>query len=239
MLGSREGVLIDATHSPDFVRTMADLLARRRTLPGRHGQIVGLPSPGLRRFNGCLREDCPATPLSGEQSNTSVLLGDQAIMKFIRRFEEGINPGVEISRFLSERARFAHAPRAGGSIEYRGDALGAAPATVSVLEEYVPNEGDGWQYVVDALTLGLEDALTNAPSSDLEATSAREALHPGPDGGSRPPARRSTSGVGFAARSADGGDCTSPWPASNATPPSYPSRSPASIVRPSSTEREA
>jgi maltose alpha-D-glucosyltransferase/alpha-amylase len=171
-----DGVLIDAAHSPDFVRAVADLLARRRTLPGRHGQIVGLPSPSLRRFNGCLREDCPTTPLSGEQSNTSVLLGDQAIMKFIRRFEEGTNPGVEISRFLSERARFAHAPRAGGSIEYRADALGATPTTVSVLEEYVPNEGDGWQYVVDALTLGLEDALTNAPSSDLEATSARGGL---------------------------------------------------------------
>ena len=105
-----DGVLIDAAHSPDFVRAVADLLARRRTLPGRHGQIVGLPSPSLRRFNGCLREDCPSTPLSGEQSNTSVLLGDQAIMKFIRRFEEGINPGVEISRFLSERARFCSRP---------------------------------------------------------------------------------------------------------------------------------
>ena len=102
-----DGVLLDATHSPDFVKTMADLLTRRRTLPGRHGQIVGLPSSSLRRDIGYLRSDLPATPLSGEQSNSSVLLGDQAIMKFIRRFEEGVNPGVEISRFLSEQAASA------------------------------------------------------------------------------------------------------------------------------------
>ena len=108
---------------------MADLLARRRTLPGRHGQLVGLPSPACAGSVAYLREDFPTTPISGEQSNSSVLLGDQAIMKFIRRFEEGINPGVEIGRFLSEQARFAHAPRAGGSIEYRGDALGTTPAT--------------------------------------------------------------------------------------------------------------
>jgi maltose alpha-D-glucosyltransferase/alpha-amylase len=171
----RDGVLLDATHSPDFVKTMADLLARRRTLPGRHGQIVGLPSSSQRRDNGYLREDLSTTPLSGEQSNSSVLLGDQAIMKFIRRFEEGVNPGVEISRFLSENGRFDHAPRAGGSIEYRSDALGSTPATVSVLEQYVPNEGDGWQYVVDALTLGLEDALAT-PANEAEAVSARGAL---------------------------------------------------------------
>jgi maltose alpha-D-glucosyltransferase/alpha-amylase len=168
----RDGVLLDAIHSADFVKIMADVLARRRMLPGRHGQIVGLPSSSLRRDIGYLRNDLSSTPLSGEQSNSSVLLGDQAIMKFIRRFEEGVNPGVEISRFLSENGRFDHAPRAGGSIEYRSDALGSTPATVSVLEQYVPNEGDGWQYVVDALTLGLEDALAT-PTSDVEAVSAR------------------------------------------------------------------
>jgi maltose alpha-D-glucosyltransferase/alpha-amylase len=167
-----DGVLLDATHSPEFVKIMADLLARRRTLPGRHGQIVGLPSPSLRRDNGYLRDDLSSTPLSGEQSNSSVLLGDQAIMKFIRRFEEGVNPGVEISRFLSEHGRFDHAPRAGGSIEYRGDALGSTPATVSILEQYVPNEGDGWQYVVDALTLGLEDALATPVTEHASVRSA-------------------------------------------------------------------
>ncbi len=165
-------MLLDATHSPEFVKIMADVLTRRRTLPGRHGQIVGIPSPSLRRDVGYLRSDLAATPLSGEQSNSSVLLGDQAIMKFIRRFEEGVNPGVEISRFLSEQGRFGHAPRAGGSIEYRGDALGSTPATVSILEQYVPNEGDGWQYVVDALTLGLEDALATPVTERASVRSA-------------------------------------------------------------------
>jgi maltose alpha-D-glucosyltransferase/alpha-amylase len=167
--GGTEGVVVDAVHAPGFVSAMADVLARRRTLSGRHGQVVGMPLPGLRQFNGCLHEDCPATPLSAEQSNSSVLLGDQAIMKFIRRFEEGVNPGVELGRHLSERARFSHAPRLGGSLEYRGRGVGSIPTTVAMLEEFVPNEGDGWQHVVDALTIGLEEALAGGADSDVHA----------------------------------------------------------------------
>ena len=109
-------MLFDAVYSDVFVKTMADLLARRRSLAGGGGRILGVPTPTLRHFDNCLNEDCPPTPLTAEQSNTSVLLGDQAIMKFVRRFEEGINPGVEIGRFLSERARFAYAPRAAAAL---------------------------------------------------------------------------------------------------------------------------
>jgi maltose alpha-D-glucosyltransferase/alpha-amylase len=183
-----EGTLIDAAHSPAFVRAMADLLARRRSLAGQHGQLAGLPAPSLRRFDNCLRQDCPTTPLSGEQSNSSIMLGDEAIMKLIRRVEDGINPGVEIGRFLSERARLAHAPRLGGSIEYRTRATGAPPATIAMLEEYVPNEDDGWDYVVDALAHGLEEALTNGTDVGVPAVAPRgvvstperdtEAVHP-------------------------------------------------------------
>ena len=122
----------------------------------------GVPTPSAAPLR---RLPAPRTALrrrsSAEQSNSSVLLGDQAIMKFIRRFEEGVNPGVEIGRFLSERARFAHAPRAGGSIEYRSDAPGRCRPPSAILEEFVPNEGDGWTYVVDALTHGLEEALAH------------------------------------------------------------------------------
>jgi maltose alpha-D-glucosyltransferase/alpha-amylase len=104
--------------------------------------------------------------MTGEQSNSSVLIGDEAIMKVIRRFDEGINPGVEVGRYLSEVAQFPHAPRVGGSIEYRRRGDSASSATLAVLEEFVPNEGDGWRYVVDALEHGLEEALATATDED-------------------------------------------------------------------------
>jgi maltose alpha-D-glucosyltransferase/alpha-amylase len=152
---------------------MSELLARRRSLAGNYGRLIGVSSPLLRQFDNCLNEDCPPTPLAAEQSNSSVMLGNQAIVKFIRRFEEGVNPGVEIGRFLSERARFPFAPRNGGSIEYRSDAQGSQPVTVAILEELIEKEDDGWGYVVDALTHGLEEALAHRGDFELNLNAPR------------------------------------------------------------------
>jgi maltose alpha-D-glucosyltransferase/alpha-amylase len=171
--GGRPGVLYDAIFEPAFTKVMVELLARRRSTGGTGGKLLGLPSPSLRQFDEFLAEDYVPTPLSAEQSNSSVLLGEHGIMKFIRRFEEGINPGVEVGRFLSERARFPYAPLSGGSVEYRPDAPGSVPTTVAVLEEFISNEDDGWNYVVDALTHSLEEALAHRQEVDLGLTPPR------------------------------------------------------------------
>ena len=163
-------MLLDATYSPDYVHAMSDLLARRRTLPGTNGRLVGLSTPALRDFDDCISEDCPITTLSAEQSNSSVLLGDTAIFKFIRRFEEGINPEVEIGRFLTEQAHYPYSPRVGGNIEYHSNAYISTPATVAILEEFIPHEEDGWRYVVDALAHGLEDAVAHHNDPELDVT---------------------------------------------------------------------
>jgi maltose alpha-D-glucosyltransferase/alpha-amylase len=92
---------------------------------------------------------------------------------------------VEIGRYLGEAAQFPHAPRVGGSIEYRRRGDSVPPATLAVLEEFVPNEGDGWRYVVDALEHGLEEALATASEEELQhsprglLTSDRWDLEPG------------------------------------------------------------
>jgi maltose alpha-D-glucosyltransferase/alpha-amylase len=172
-----DGVIIDATYSTDFVHVMADLLARRRTLAGTNGRLVGVSTPALRDFDDCLKEDCPTTTLSAEQSNSSVLLGDEAIFKFIRRYEEGINPEVEIGRFLHEQAHFPFSPRVGGNIEYHSNNHTSAPATIAILGEFIPHEEDGWNYVVDALAHGLEEAMAHRADPEMHLSAPGSPLH--------------------------------------------------------------
>jgi maltose alpha-D-glucosyltransferase / alpha-amylase len=96
---------------------------------------------------------------SAEQSNTSVVFSDRYILKLFRRPSEGINPDLELGRFLTERAAFPHTPPTLGSLEYRAGR--AEPLTLAILQGYVPNEGDAWQYTLRHLGQYFEQILTH------------------------------------------------------------------------------
>jgi maltose alpha-D-glucosyltransferase / alpha-amylase len=161
-VGDEDGVLYDAVWEPELGRAVFDMIGRRRSLPSRGGRVWGAPSPEYRAIRRSVPADVQAVPLSVEQSNSSITLGERAVLKLVRRLEEGVNPGVELGRFLAERARFPHSPRSGGSLEYCTDERASRPVTIASVEELVPNEGDGWNYVVDALSRGLEEVLAHA-----------------------------------------------------------------------------
>src|SRR5260370_14443521 len=57
-------------------------------------------------------------PLTGEQSNSSVIYGDRLILKFFRRVEEGDNPDLEIGRILTETVRIHYVPGIAGSLGF-------------------------------------------------------------------------------------------------------------------------
>src|SRR5689334_22252100 len=58
-------------------------------------------------------------PVGVEQSNTSIIFGDELIMKAIRRIEPGVNPELELLRFLSTRG-FPHIAALAGWYEVDG-----------------------------------------------------------------------------------------------------------------------
>jgi maltose alpha-D-glucosyltransferase/alpha-amylase len=169
VVGGEEGLIYDGTFDPALTKGLLETIARRRHLPGSVGRLVGAPTPELRRLRAGLDPDAASVPISTEQSNTSIVVGNQLILKLIRRVEEGLNPDVEIGRFLTERAHFPHSPAVGGTLEYR-EAAGETAATIGVIQQYIHNEGDGWNYVLDALTHGLEEAIAHPDAEELRIT---------------------------------------------------------------------
>jgi maltose alpha-D-glucosyltransferase / alpha-amylase len=163
----KDGVLYDAIWEPQFTKAITASIGSRRTQQGGRGGLTGAPAQSYRTLVAGLPDDTPHVVMTAEQSNTSVAVGDKAILKFFRRVEEGVNPGVEIGRYLSERVRFPHSPLVGGSINYRA-AGGNDAVTLAELEEFVPNEGDGWSYVVDALGHSLEEAIAHTGERELQ-----------------------------------------------------------------------
>ena len=144
------GGIDDALGDVEFCRALLDLLARAGTAAGDRGEIRGVPAAGLaERWPSGPPAEVTARRIGGEQSNTSVVLGDAFVLKQFRRLSEGINPEAEITRFLTERTAFRNTPRLAGHLEYR-DARGGT-TTLAVVQALVPDSVDGWQWVLARL----------------------------------------------------------------------------------------
>ena len=152
------GLLYDPLVEPDFERILLQTVERGARFRGDRGELVGVPAPVFPELRGTGELD--PSLLGAEQSNTSMRFGDRLILKVFRRLEPGLNPDLEIGRFLTEKTTFRNSPRVAGSLEIRRRERGAEPLTLGILQELIPNEGDAWRYTLDALGRYFERALT-------------------------------------------------------------------------------
>jgi malto-oligosyltrehalose trehalohydrolase/4-alpha-glucanotransferase len=155
-----EGVLLDAFSQDDFVRALLGAIdtadaADTRGFRFRH-------TDAYRRHRGV--PDAPIRRSQVEQSNTSLRIGDAVIMKAFRKLEEGIHPELEMGRFLTETAGFAHVPALLGSVERVGPS--GATTTLCVVQTLVPNQGDGWSHVLGRLEERINLADPKQPLAD-------------------------------------------------------------------------
>ncbi|HTV82912.1 MAG TPA: maltose alpha-D-glucosyltransferase [Acidobacteriaceae bacterium] len=175
------GVLHDGMLHPQAPAALLEILGSGAEVRTRHGSLRGLPGTALPVLRGS--QALSPRPASAEQSNSSALFGDRLIMKLFRRQQPGPNPDVEIGRFLTETAKFAHIPSFAGSLEYRRN--GQEPATLALLQGLVPNEGDGWQWTLEELDRFYESAASSRslpaalPSDAGDAVPAEAREHAG------------------------------------------------------------
>ena len=159
-VGGEEGVLYDALWDEDFSTKLLEAISRRRRFSGEQGTVFTSTTkalrPILKSLEGIPRPHVPQI----EQSNTSVFYNEKLILKLIRRLEPGINPDLEIGRFLTEVARFPYIPPLAGAVEYREP--NRDPATVAVLYGFVENQGDAWRYTLDYLNQYYERGVARA-----------------------------------------------------------------------------
>ncbi len=154
-----EGVLYDAVWDNEFGSALLDMIARRRSPRGEHGVLTTATTRQFKELRGPAEAHLPVSVSRGEQSNSSIMYGERLILKLFRRIEDGQNPDLEIGRFLTESTDFKQIAPVAGSIEYGHGRNGTA--TLGILQGYVPNEGDAWQFTLDSLSAFFEDALAS------------------------------------------------------------------------------
>jgi len=145
----QRGLLYDALGPPGFAEGLLNIIAKRRRAANETGTLVGSTTRAFARLRGPETIRLEAALSVAEQSNNSVVFGERLILKVFRRLEDGVNPELEVGRFLTEKTSFGQIAPLAGSLEFRRD--NGEPVALAVLQGYVPNQGDAWQYTLTTL----------------------------------------------------------------------------------------
>ena len=168
---SGEGILHDALAGDAACVALLEAIGSSREIAGREGVVRGFPTGAFDELAGPEPGALKVARSSAEQSNTSIIYGGRLILKVFRRLEEGPNPDYEIGRYLAGQAAFDRVPRLAGGIER--SSRGADSSTLAMLQEMIPNQGDGWKSTLEELGRYYERAsLFRAVQEDLPADGA-------------------------------------------------------------------
>ena len=164
--GAREGTLLDVATDEIFI---ALLLRNLRAIAGGRGRGTGLRLEfrPTSRFADCTDPAARAHPRGQtEQSNTTALVDNDYVVKLYRQLEAGINPEIEIGRFLTDVAGFANTPPLLGTVELiEGDRRSA----IGVVHAFVENQGDAWTVTSAYLDRFVDEQRLLAVGDDADA----------------------------------------------------------------------
>ena len=156
---NRMGALVDAPVAvPELARMLIGLMREETRTDG----LAAKGYEGLEEVDHAIEP----RPLGVEQSNVSLALGTQALLKVYRRLRPGVQPDVEVSRHLG-RVGYRNAPALLGEVSLKGE---RGEAVVTACFAYVANQGDGWTALVDALSREVEDRLAAQAAGPLAET---------------------------------------------------------------------
>ncbi len=150
-------LLYDGLQDEQCRTLLLECITRKRGIKGRIGEITGRQGKSLREL---LQTRTPQTSarFKGPMFNTGVTYEQSLFLKLYRPLQAGVNPELELSRYLTEQVQADFVPRYAGALEYRrkdGELY-----TLGILKEYVSGAVDGFNHAVEQAERCLEQALT-------------------------------------------------------------------------------
>jgi maltose alpha-D-glucosyltransferase / alpha-amylase len=152
--GAREGTLLDVATDQVFIAILMHNLQQSLTVEERDQGLRLEFRPTSRFADKPIRQPERIRAVETEQSNSTALVDEDYVVKIYRRLESGINPQIEMGRFLTEVAGFANTPALLGTVELvEGDIRTA----IGAVHAFVANQGDAWTVTAAYLDRFVEE----------------------------------------------------------------------------------
>ncbi|WKG03397.1 maltokinase [Mycolicibacterium sp. HK-90] len=126
-----ERTAYDALYDQDAARFLLEMIDRSAEV----GAVRCTKEP-----DAVLPLDATPRVSAAEQSNTSVVFGQAAVLKVFRRITPGVHPDIELNRVLA-RAGNPHVARLLGSVDIDWD---GEPFALGMVTEFAANSAEGW-----------------------------------------------------------------------------------------------
>src|SRR3954453_13650752 len=136
--GAREGTLLDVATDQIFIALLLRNLRESLTVDeGEQGLRLEF-RPTSRFSDKPVRQPERIRAVETEQSNSTALVDEDYVVKIYRKLENGINPEIEMGRFLTDIVGFANTPALLGSVELVD---GGKRSAIGIVHSFVANQG--------------------------------------------------------------------------------------------------
>ncbi|MFH1837057.1 MAG: maltose alpha-D-glucosyltransferase [Candidatus Omnitrophota bacterium] len=181
-VNGREGIIYDGIYNNDMRSVLLDLALKRKKIRSGSSSINGYPGKKIKKIIEGKITGMESRVLMGEQSNTSVIYGNKLYLKLFRKLEQGVNPDIEITKYLTEKRKTDIIPVFAGHIEYNDG--GPEQVSLAIIQGCIPNPTDFWAYTLDNVKRFFEVYLaginkSNKVVDDLHNENGNKAVSPG------------------------------------------------------------
>ncbi|GAC1609175.1 MAG: phosphotransferase [Mycobacteriales bacterium] len=131
VIGTADGATVyEAVHDAEATATLL------------HRIVAGEDTPSMRftTVSEALDNALASRVIGAEQSNTSIVYGEDYILKVFRRLQAGVNPDLEVTRALAD----AGSPHVAPPLAWLEGDLAGEPTTLGMMQCYLHNASEGW-----------------------------------------------------------------------------------------------
>lgn len=159
-----DGVAKDALSEPERLQVLGDLMAHGTSIKGHEG-VFQFGGPGLDPLSPPGSESIRL--VGAEQSNSSIVLDEQVILKLFRKIERGTNPDLELVWHLTNEG-FPHIPLHLGDVIYEAETEGEeVHVDLGIAQQFVSDATEGWTKVTKHLATFYDEVDERDAREDM------------------------------------------------------------------------